>query len=555
MTATSEAPSGASFSQALEFFHLLYGNASEGHLNVWMLPSKRSSWYDMDGINPHSIAAQNCIEESKEQDVYFGVGLYKKAPKKNTHRIRGKADDVLYIPGLWADVDVGEHGFESKDDALRWLLSGYVFKPSIVVDSGSGLHAYWLFKEMMSIEDKRAAQLPAAWIRYLQANCPCHLDTVGDLARVLRVPGTKNWKASVRDNDVRILRSYDAGGDELVPVKYNPCDLESLAIFEAPTQVAVEDIPDVQVRKSAAPPTKKLLALMENSPQFKATYDRQRKDLSDQTTSGYIFALMLFALHAGWTDQEVVDLCAAWLEEQPDGQERDAKWFAKSLAKAKAKAKLADLKSGRIEELPESEALELISTVLKEKVEKITRHEPPIVNGHRSGATWMIHLANGEKVTIPSTRHIITYRMFKELVAEKMFRVIDLIKAPEWQNFAELFIRAAEIEEAPAETSEYFWLGSKLEEYVSTGITADSPYEVSKQQRKIYTDQKTGFRYFHWSGFERFLRMNCSEKFSSKELGYLLTTIGCVKKTWFNETDENDQRLRVALWQAPRAEI
>ena len=315
MTSTSEAPSGASFSQALEFFQLLYGTATDGLLNIWMLPEKHGYWFNFSEKNsePERLAAKCAVQWSSKQDVYFGVALHKSGTTS-----RGNTKTALYLPGLWADVDTGEHGFESKGDALDWLVNSSIQEPSIVVDSGSGYHAYWLFSEMMSIEDKLAAQLPAAWIRYLQTKCPCHLDTVGDLARVLRVPGTKNWKASVKDNDVKILRFHDAGGDELVPVRYNPGGLEHYAVFEEPTQVAVEDVPDVQVRKSAAPPTKKLLALMENNNQFKATYDRQRKDLSDQTTSGYIFALMLFALHAGWTDQDIVDLCAAWLEEQPD---------------------------------------------------------------------------------------------------------------------------------------------------------------------------------------------------------------------------------------------
>jgi hypothetical protein len=64
--------------------------------------------------------------------------------------------------------------------------------PSVVVNSGGGFHAYWLLYEPMVIDDSNRAAITSLQYRWVG-----HVggDDVKDLARVLRLPGTRNVKS------------------------------------------------------------------------------------------------------------------------------------------------------------------------------------------------------------------------------------------------------------------------------------------------------------------------------------------------------------------------
>jgi P4 family phage/plasmid primase-like protien len=59
-------------------------------------------------------------------------------------------------------------------------------------------------------------------------------------------------------------------------------------------------------------PRHKFDALLANEPKFKASWERQRKDLSDQSASSYEMSLCNYAAQAGWSAQEMLALCIEW---------------------------------------------------------------------------------------------------------------------------------------------------------------------------------------------------------------------------------------------------
>src|SRR5690606_4012326 len=127
---------------------------------------------------------------------------------------RGENEDVLAIPGLWIDVDIasGAHKERALPDTLDEavdLVRSFQKEPSILVHSGHGLHAYWLFNEPMYIEtpeDQAKAETLLsrfqATIRGAAAKRGWKLDNTSDLARVLRVPGTMNYKTEPRPVEI-----------------------------------------------------------------------------------------------------------------------------------------------------------------------------------------------------------------------------------------------------------------------------------------------------------------------------------------------------------------
>lgn len=175
--------------QAIDFFRFWFGKAAgpNARISIWIKGSSRRHFFFDSTKNAAAFAVK---QDKAGSDVYFGCGLY----RPGIRRGRGEAADVVAIPGLWADVDCGkEDTFPTKSDAMKWLRA-LSLPPTLVVDSGNGLHAYWRFDRVRKIEDTDLGTLPRDWVSHLNDSTESKLDSVGDLARVLRVPGTANRK-------------------------------------------------------------------------------------------------------------------------------------------------------------------------------------------------------------------------------------------------------------------------------------------------------------------------------------------------------------------------
>jgi putative DNA primase/helicase len=151
------------------------------------------------------------------RDVYFGVGLQS---EDLGHHQRGGSDDVTAIRMLSADIDVGSDGHKDSNrpateaEALD-IISGLP-SPSIIVRSGNGLHVHWILREPLIIKNARqhkaAREFVEAWIDTIVLAASEYggykVDSTKDLARVLRVPGTLNFKGE-EPKPVTILSQTD----------------------------------------------------------------------------------------------------------------------------------------------------------------------------------------------------------------------------------------------------------------------------------------------------------------------------------------------------------
>ena len=86
----------------------------------------------------------------------------------------------------------------TKEEALT-LLEGFPLKPSYTLSSGNGVHAYWALSEEIVIETeeqrKEAQELVRAFYRGFGAfAAPFKFDATHDLSRMLRFPGSLNFK-------------------------------------------------------------------------------------------------------------------------------------------------------------------------------------------------------------------------------------------------------------------------------------------------------------------------------------------------------------------------
>ena len=162
------------------------------------------------------------VAEYVEQgrDVYFGCAKF----GEENNRTK---DNVLAIKSFWIDLDCGEakavvnektgrpDGYADQETALAELTSFCeligIPKP-LLVNSGRGIHAYWPLKEAV---DRAAWEPVAARLNELCVLHNLYVDaSVFEAARVLRVPGTFNFKDTPPKDVTIISDAEDIGYEE-----------------------------------------------------------------------------------------------------------------------------------------------------------------------------------------------------------------------------------------------------------------------------------------------------------------------------------------------------
>jgi hypothetical protein len=118
------------------------------------------------------------LERDRKMLPYFGVALR----REPTH---GRYENCKALTCVFADCDFKEHG----EAAVRAAVAALPYPPTLVVNSGNGLHLYWLLTEPLT-DLTRASKLLDLWVRAI----PVADWGVNDVARVLRIPGTLNHK-------------------------------------------------------------------------------------------------------------------------------------------------------------------------------------------------------------------------------------------------------------------------------------------------------------------------------------------------------------------------
>ena len=107
-----------------------------------------------------------------------------------------KADDCLFMRSFFIDLDVGaEKDYQTKGDAhtaLYKLIGETGLPDPVVIDSGGGVHAYWIMDEDIPRDEWK----PVA--EKFKALCLQHISidpvVTADAARIMRAPETFNHK-------------------------------------------------------------------------------------------------------------------------------------------------------------------------------------------------------------------------------------------------------------------------------------------------------------------------------------------------------------------------
>lgn len=210
-------------------------------------------WYCVLGIDKQENVKQTfhrTLEEVQEQaeenvayeyNAFFGLGKFRTRENR-------KAENVGWMQSFFLDIDCGPlKAIPDKHGRIK----GYIDQPTglqavkdlckilklpkpCIVDSGRGWHVYWPLTEPVEV----TKWLPVAQTfkaRCTQANIIIDPDVPADVARVLRVPSTKNFKDSPPQDVVlmnlcepMLFEDFTALMGPLVPTKpvYAPKQLD-----------------------------------------------------------------------------------------------------------------------------------------------------------------------------------------------------------------------------------------------------------------------------------------------------------------------------------------
>lgn len=164
--------------------------------------------------NYHANSVRNAVSKVFEidaagNDAFFALASYHEPGTR-------KGDNVLSVKSFWIDLDCGEEkeaegkGYAGKRSAVTGLLAfctAYDLPIPTIVDSGGGLHCYWILNQEISAAEwlplaKKLKQIMAMGAAVLLADP----SRTADIASVLRPPGTRNRKPKYNSAIVKVLR-------------------------------------------------------------------------------------------------------------------------------------------------------------------------------------------------------------------------------------------------------------------------------------------------------------------------------------------------------------
>ena len=317
--------------EASALLQALFPEVPEGQrIQIWTLPDKASYWFAA-----ADEAAAAALRMAKTHDVYVSGGLRRAGLGVD---VRGKSDDVTGLAALWADFDVAgvahaKKGLPQSMADVERILADLPLQPSAIVASGTGgVHAWWIFHEVWDLtpagENAKAQALAYGWgetIRQAAKRLGFAFDSLADLARVLRVPGTFNHKGGTA-KPVRL--------ETLTDRRFNPSDFEPFVTARPAGQEGVVRLGNLVLSGDANPAIEKFEMLDSIDAKFRATWEGKRPNFA--SASEYDLSIATMAARAGWADQEIADLMIARRRKAGQDLKLREEYYARTILRARS---------------------------------------------------------------------------------------------------------------------------------------------------------------------------------------------------------------------------
>jgi hypothetical protein len=158
-----------------DFLTWLYEHCEGGQVETRALPTtKKQAFHD---LGDWQSVSKWCMKYAHD-NLYLSVA---------TRNGGGTKDHIVEIPSVWADIDFKD--YPDKDTAKRTIYE-FPLRPSVMLETGGGYHAYWRFKEPATKDEiPEIEKILKALADHLGAD-----QSVTDASHILRLPETINHK-------------------------------------------------------------------------------------------------------------------------------------------------------------------------------------------------------------------------------------------------------------------------------------------------------------------------------------------------------------------------
>ncbi|HUV74242.1 MAG TPA: hypothetical protein VMW79_08030 [Anaerolineae bacterium] len=433
-----------------------------------------------------------------QEDVYFRLCPLGAVPESG----RGTQRESIALPFLWLDLDCGVHNngkqyFPTIEEAIQWVKNYLPW--TAIVTSGTGVHAYCVLSEPLSINDdasfERAYALSARFQQWARDMCKYDIDSTHDLARVLRVPGT------IHSGIGKVVKIYELRTGEVANTEM----MESLPVLKQHTLPTSQSTERGFVLDPNRPlDTGLLMQMSMNNPKFTETWMRQRQP-ADPSASGWRFSMISFLMNAGLDRQDVVDLTLRFLIDQCrylPGElklDRPDVWAAEM-----TKCKVEDLNMDELEELIETasidDRIEAIAGLMEfpqpQRLKGLSRFLVMSSDDEASGDVFQLHIeVPNQGVVKVELKDIMSRTACRKTIFSKTGICLPYYSGgaagaanKKWEQAVQVAWHAAEVYE-PVQSESAELLMQAIKSQINTELAAS--VEESKSTGNPYKDGDT----------------------------------------------------------------
>ncbi len=526
------------------FLDALFAGKPDNHsVLIWTFPAKASSWVnDVGSVDPGQFKT-NC---------YFGVGTrVNGAERFGTYR-RGDASDVAGIGAFWLDVDILGPAHKKgnlppdRKSALDLVGSAFSIEPSIVVSSGHGIQVYYLLDSFLLIDDENRTKVEETLFKFAQtfrAKAKAQgfdADSVFDLARVMRLPGTVNLKIKDDPQPVEIIEdncnrfSFDSL-KEMVEAESD----NTLSLPLKETKVKA-DSDGKKLSEDATPPLEKWEALKLADSRAAQSWNYARRDMQDQSPSAYDMSLIAFALRAEWTDEEAISLAIACrrFHNQDTKAQRSKYWYDLCLKVREEIAALEEDQKAPLE-MPRDKAYRKLSDELGVGITKLVRYDtdPP---------HFVLVLDDGRTVTLGPIENLTSQTKFRNCVAAAAGVFPTKQKGDSWDIRVSFLLKNCDHDSAGGESTEKGQASEWIHAYLSN-VTIHQSRSDGLETSQPWMEQDS--IHIQATALRMWVAMHLQEKVSQRQLGLMLRALGCEPVIVASEKD--GQKSTRFAWKIP----
>ncbi|KXB05866.1 hypothetical protein AKJ51_04625 [candidate division MSBL1 archaeon SCGC-AAA382A20] len=310
---------------------------------------------------------------------------------------------------------------------------------------------------------------------------------------------------------------------------------------------------DFKVSKDAQPPFDKFHAMLENVPGFKETWEHKRKDMADDSQSGYDLSLATFMAKSGanFTEQEMVNTLIK--NRMKFGNHIDKikrkRYYARTIKKArqaveteKIHDRLDDYKLLTSEERKKERGKirNELSKALGVKIDRIIKYKFG-ESGEKS--EYLIH-SNDEIISLPDVTYLIHQRKFDKIVADMLGYRMKHIKSKRWRDISQYLLDVCYLIDLGEAGTTYGMVVDNFEKYLETWGCPVKDDEINKEALYMKMREKEPFidddwLYIHFTHYLTHLNRTTSIRKKASDIVKIFKRLGFEKKQVRYKSNQN----------------